>query len=103
MSRKLAACSLAALAGAAMLALSMGPASAFTLSSPSLGQPVAASQIDKICWHCGWGGGWHGGGWGGGWHGGGWGGGWHHGWGPGWGGGWRHCWINQWGNRVCNW
>jgi hypothetical protein len=96
MTRKLATCSLAALAGAAMLALSMGPASAFTLASPSLEQPVAASQIDKICWHC-WGGGWHGG-----WHGG-WGGGWHHGWGGGWGGGWRHCWINQWGNRVCNW
>jgi hypothetical protein len=74
MTRKLATYSLAALAGAAMLALSMGPASAFTLASPSLEQPVAASQIDKICWHC-WGGGWHGG-----WHGG-WGGGWHHGWG----------------------
>jgi hypothetical protein len=95
MSRNLATCSLAALAGAAMLALSMAPASAFTLSSPSLGQPVAASQVDKICWNCGWHGGWHGGGWGGGWH---------HGWGGGgWGGGWRHCWINRWGNRVCNW
>jgi len=85
----------AALGGAAMLALSMSPASAFTLSGPSLAQPVASAQIDNICWHCG--GGWHGG-----WHGG-WGGGWHHGWGGGWGGGWRHCWINQWGNRVCNW
>jgi hypothetical protein len=78
---------IAALSGAAMLALSLSPASAFTLSGPSLTQPVASVQIDKICWHCG--GGWHGG--------------WHHGWGGGWGGGWRHCWINRWGNRVCNW
>jgi Spy/CpxP family protein refolding chaperone len=70
---------IAALGGTAMLALSMSPASAFSLSSPSLASP-ASVQIDEICWHCG--GGWHGG-----WHGGGWGGGW----------------INQWGNRVCNW
>lgn len=92
MSRKLAICSLAALAGAAMLALSMSPASAFTLASPSLEQPVASAQIEKVWWHHGWGGGWHGG--------------WHHGWGGGgWGPGWgyRRCWINQWGNRVCRW
>jgi hypothetical protein len=82
-----------ALVGASMVALSLSTASAFTLSGPSLEQPVATGQIDKVWWHHGWGGGWHGG-----WHGGGWG--WHHGWG---GPGWRHCWINQWGNRVCNW
>src|SRR5580698_8245625 len=89
MSRKLAACSLAALAGAAMLALSMSPASAFTLAAPSLEQPFAAAQIDKVWWHHGWGGGW----------------GWHHGWGwhrpwgcGGWGG---HCWRGYWGHLHC--
>jgi len=60
---------LAALAGAAMLAISASSASAFTLSSPSLEQPMAASNIDHVwwrwhhrhCWrgrwghlHCGW-------------------------------------------------
>jgi hypothetical protein len=93
--RILTGTAIAAFGGAAMLGLSLSPASAFPLAGPSLAQPVASVQVDKICWHCG--GGWHGG-----WHGG-WGGGWHHGWGGGWGGGWRHCWINQWGNRVCNW
>ena len=84
MSRKLAICSLATLAGAAMLALTMGPASAFTLASPSLEQPVASAQIEKVWWRR----------WG-----------WRGGWGPGYGYGygWRHCWINRWGYRVCNW
>jgi hypothetical protein len=87
MSRKLAAYSLAALAGAAMLALSMSPASAFTLAAPSLEQPFAAAQIDKIWWRHGWGWGWHRPwGWGGGW-------------GPGW--GWRHCWRGYWGRLHC--
>jgi hypothetical protein len=82
MSRKLAICSLATLAGAAMLALTMGPASVFTLVSPSPEQPVASAQIEKVWWRrWGWGGGW----------------------GPGYGYGWRHCWINRWGYRVCNW
>jgi len=88
--RILTGTAIAALGGAAMLALSLSPASAFTLSGPSLEQPIAAAQIDKVYWHHGWGGGWHGG--------------WHRGWGwrgPGW--GYRHCWINRWGNRVCNW
>jgi hypothetical protein len=89
--RSLTGYSIAALAGAAMLALSLSPASAFTLSGPSLEQPLVSSQIDKVWWHHGWGGGWHGG-WGWGWHRG-WG--WHAGWGgPGW--GWGH-------GRWCNW
>jgi hypothetical protein len=79
---------LAALAGAAMLAISASSASAFTLSSPSLEQPMASSQIDHVwCHHCGWGGGWH-----------------HHwGWGGGYGYGYgRHCWVNPWGHLRCN-
>jgi hypothetical protein len=50
---------LAALAGAAMLAISASSASAFTLSSPSLEQPMASSQIDRVWWrhYGGWG--WH--------------------------------------------
>ena len=45
----------AALAGAAMLAISSAPASAFTLTSPSLEQPVAAADIQHVwChWNCG--------------------------------------------------
>jgi hypothetical protein len=80
----------AAIGGAAMLALSLGSASAFTLSGPTLEQPVASAQIEKV-W-CRWGrcgyGGWRGYGW-------------HGGWGPG-PGYYRHCWINRWGYRVCN-
>ena len=85
MSHKLAACSLSAVAGAAMLALSMSPASAFTLAAPSLEQPFAAAQIDKVWWRHYWGGGW----------------GWHRpwGWGPGW--GYRHCWRGYWGRLHC--
>jgi photosystem II stability/assembly factor-like uncharacterized protein len=41
----------AALAGVAMLAISASSASAFTLSSPSLEQPMAASNIDHVWWH----------------------------------------------------
>jgi hypothetical protein len=90
--RILANCSLAALAGAAMLTLSMVPASAFTLAAPSLSQPVASAQIDKVWWRGGWG--------------------WHRGWGwrgPGW--GWRgpvgywggpYCWRGYWGRLHCN-
>ena len=84
----------AALAGAAMLAISSAPASAFTLTSPSLEQPVAAADITHVwCrWNCG--------GWG-----------YHRGWGyrPGWGPGWgpgyygyhRRCGWNRWGHWVC--
>ena len=88
--RSLANYSIAALGGATMLALSLSPASAFTLSGPSLEQPVVSAQIDKVWWHHGWGGGW-------GWH--------HHGWGGGWGGGYGdgpHCWRGYWGHLHCN-
>ena len=79
--RILTGTAIAAIGGAAMLALSLSPASAFTLSGPSLEQPVASVQIENVWWRHGWGGGWHGG----------------------WRGGYRHCWINRWGNRVCRW
>jgi len=79
--RSLASHSIAALAGASMLALSFGPVSALTIAGPSLEQSIASAQIDKVWWRGGWG-------WGGGW---GWRGGWgYRGWGwrgPGW--GWR--------------
>ena len=92
---------IAAVAGATMLAASSVPSSAFTLSSPSLEQPVVSADVQSVWWHGGWHGGWHRG-WG--WHRGyGWGGGWHR-WG--WGGGWGprygygfypvyHCWWGR--------
>ena len=82
----------AALAGAAMLAISSAPASAFTLTSPSLEKPVAAADIQHVWCH------WNCGGWG-----------YHHGWGPGWGPGpgWgyhhRHCGWDRWGHWRCWW
>ncbi len=89
----------AALAGAAMLAISSAPASAFTLTSPSLEQPVAAADITHVwChWRCG---GWGHPGWG--WGHPGWG---HPGWGPGWGWHHRHCgWVpTPWGPRWRCW
>ena len=103
---------LAAVAGATMLALSSAPSPAFTLSSPSLEQPVVGADVYSVYWRHwgGWHGGWHHGlGWhrGWGWHRGyGWGGGWHR-WG--WGGGWGprygfapvyHCWWGPWGRRC---
>ena len=87
----------AAVAGAAMLAISSAPASAFTLSSPSLQAPVAGANIDKVWWdrwgrwhpnHPYWGPG-PGPGWGPGPGPGPWG--WHH----------RHCGWNRWGHWVC--
>jgi hypothetical protein len=84
-----------ALACASMLAISASSASAFTLSAPSLEQPVVASQIDRVWWD-NWGR-WHpdhphwGPHWGPG-----------PGWGPPpgpppgpWGWGHRHCWQGQ--------
>jgi hypothetical protein len=53
--RSLAAYSIAAAAGGAMLTLSMTPASALTLSSPSLEKSVASSQIDNVWYRCGYG------------------------------------------------
>jgi hypothetical protein len=55
---------IAAFGGAAMLALSLSPASAFTLSGPSMKQSVASSQVDQVYWRRGWGGRRWGWGWG---------------------------------------
>jgi hypothetical protein len=57
--RSLIAYSTAALSGVAMLATSLSPASAFTLSGSSVDRPATA-QVENVFWH---GGGWHGGGW----------------------------------------
>ena len=71
--RSLTGYSIAALAGAAMFALPLSPASAFSLSGPSLEQPIVSAQIDKVWWRGGYGYrggyGWRGGccGWGWGW------------------------------------
>jgi hypothetical protein len=46
--KTLSAYSVAGLAGATMLALSWSPASAFTLSGPSLAPPIASAQIDNV-------------------------------------------------------
>ena len=48
--RKLASLSLATVAGAATLMFSMAPASAFTLPSRSLDQPLANTQIEKAAY-----------------------------------------------------
>jgi hypothetical protein len=85
---------IAAVAGAMMLALSSVPSSAFTLSSPSLEQPVVGADVESVWWHGGWHRGWHGG-WHRGWHRWGWGG----GWGPRYGYGFApvyHCWWGPW-------
>ena len=87
---------LAALAGAAMMVgVSAGPSSAFTLSSPSLAEPVISADIQNVWWDR-WGR-WHPNGWGWGWrpfyhpyywrpiH------------RP-----WRRCWWGPWGYR-CHW
>jgi hypothetical protein len=84
--------SVGALAGAAMLGLSLSPASAFTLSGPSLEQPVASASIDKVWYYrYGYRGyGWRGYGWRGGYY------------RPGWGYYGRHCWRGYYGRLVCN-
>jgi hypothetical protein len=59
----LSSLSVAALAGGAMLALELSPASAFTLSGPSV-QPVTSGQFDKVYYrgyHGGYRGRYHGG------------------------------------------
>ncbi len=97
-SRLVPGSALTAVAGAAMfVAASSSPSPAFTLSSPSLEQPVLSSDIQDVYW-CRWGrcGGW-------GWHRWGY---WHpyhayyyrpyyyrH---------WRRCWWGPWGYR-CRW
>jgi hypothetical protein len=82
---------LAAAVGAAlMIAALSGPSSAFTLSSPSLDQPVATAGVQHVWWDR-WGR-WHPNHWGWGWrhpyY-------WHH-------HGWRRCWWT-WHGRVCRW
>lgn len=62
----------AALAGGAVLALAMSPASAFTLASPSLAAPVASAQVDKVWYDNGYGYSYH------------------------------HCWRDSYGYRHCN-
>ena len=96
---------IAAVVGAAMLAASSAPSTAFTLSSPSLEQRVVGADVESVYWRHwgGWHGGWHHGwGWHRGW---GWRGGWHR-WGApryyGFGGGYR-CWLTPWGYRRCGW
>lgn len=92
-SRTLASVALGALAGAAMLTVSAAPASAFTLSYPTLEKSFTGSQIDKVWWRRPWGWrgyGWRGYGWG--WRG--------YGWGYPYGYG--HCWRGYWGRLHCN-
>ena len=50
-SLRFASASIAAIASAALLTLSMTPASAFTLSSPSIEQSVANTQIEKAYYY----------------------------------------------------
>ena len=91
---------ISAVAGAAMLAVSSASSPAFTLSAPSLEQPVVAGSVAPVYWR----GGWHGG-WRGGWHRWGWGRprwGWGPRWGYGFGPAWR-CWWTPWGFRRCGW
>jgi hypothetical protein len=49
--RLFASLSLGALVGAALVALSVTPSSAFTLSTPSAKAPFSAAQIDKVWYH----------------------------------------------------
>jgi hypothetical protein len=89
---------LAAAAGAAlMIVASSGPSSAFTLSSPSLDQPVVTANIQHVWWDR-WGR-WHPNIWGWGWRHPYWG--WRHPylW---WRHPWRHCWWNGYA-RICRW
>jgi hypothetical protein len=89
----------AAFAGAVMMvAASSSPSSAFTLSSPSLEEPVISADIQEVWWDR-WGR-WHPNGWGWGW-------GWRphfyhpYYWRP-YHRAWRHCWWGPWGRR-CRW
>src|SRR5260370_42133015 len=62
LSRIVSGGALPAIAGAAMRPAPSGPAAAFTLSSPSLEQPVAAAGVEQVWWdrwgrwHPNWGG-----------------------------------------------
>jgi len=81
---------IAGIAGSAMLLATCAPSAAFTLSSPSLEQPVAAAGVENVWW--GRGGGWRRNGWG--WRGR-WGGGWRGGW------GWHRPVGRCWGHWRC--
>jgi Spy/CpxP family protein refolding chaperone len=59
LSRVLSGVVISATVGATMVAMMAAPASAFTLSAPSLEPQLAASHIDPVYWHRGWG--WRGG------------------------------------------
>jgi hypothetical protein len=102
----------AAMVGVALLAASLSPASAFTLSgSPS--ERSATPQVESIFWRGGWHGGWRRGGWGwgpgaivgglaagalvGGYYGGYYGPYAYGGYGPGYG----NCWRDSWGRLRC--
>jgi hypothetical protein len=74
--------SIGAIAGASMLALSASPASALTLSAPSLENSVASAQVDKVWYRYGYRPGWRGYGWRG-----------YYG---------RRCWRGYYGRLVCN-
>jgi hypothetical protein len=82
-----------------LITASSGPSAAFTLSSPSLEQPVAAAGVEHVWWDR-WGR-WHPNGWGWRappWRPWGWRGPYAYGYGPV-----RHCWIGRWGYRHCTW
>ncbi len=87
---------LAALAGATLAVLaSSGPSSAFTLSSPSIAQPIAGANIEHVWWDR-WGRWRHPWGWR------------RWGWGPRpyygfYGGPVRRCWVGPWGGMHCRW
>ena len=54
LSRVLSGATLSATVGATMMAMTAAPASAFTLSAPSLETKVASSEIEQAYW-CRWG------------------------------------------------
>jgi hypothetical protein len=101
LSRIVSGGAVAAITGATMLLLSSGPSAAFTLSSPSLEQPLASAGVEPAYWcrwgRCGWGWGYHP---------------WARPYGYyrpyyygyyGYAGPRLHCWIGPWGGRHCRW
>jgi hypothetical protein len=77
----LATLGLSAIAGAMMLTFMAAPASAFTLASPSLAQPVAAAEVQHV-WYDRWGR-------------------WHPNYRYGY--GYRRCWRGYYGRLHCAW
>ena len=74
---------LSAIVGATMLTLTAAPASAFTLASPSLAQPVAGAEVQHV-WYDRWGR-WHP----------------NYGYRHGYGYGYRHCYRGYYGHLHC--